>query len=154
VTSESSVVDRARRVPAAAVVETELGELLDALRRCRWVQYRWGPQNQPELVAWVFVHAASADVILLRGEGEDATQSVNGATGYRKPLLPADGPWDPEVVVYQYHSTAVRTLRAMLALPAPDAPGAPTHVQPPTPDCALPADLPSPTVIRPLGVTS
>jgi hypothetical protein len=125
---------------------TETAQLITELRRRRWTQYRWGPPHQLVLVAWTYIHNPPdfADVILLRGE--------DAAIGYRKPLLPNAGPWSPDVVMYQYHSGVVRTLRAMLALPRPGQAGAPTHLEVPAAGCALPPDLPSPTVINPLGV--
>ena len=133
-------------------MRTEADQWIEELRRRHWVMVRWGPTHDPALIAWVHDFGTCADVILLRTWGEDRTQSVNGATGYRTPSLPGAEIFNPEVVIFQYHSTAVRTLRAMLALPAPGTAGAPDHMEQPQPPCRLPRHLPTPEVIRPLGM--
>jgi hypothetical protein len=62
--------------------------------------------------------------------------------------------FNPEMVVYQYHQSPLWSLRAILALPVPGSPEAPTRLERPKhPECFISDDLPTPVVIRPLGVS-
>ncbi|MDV6012422.1 hypothetical protein [Haloechinothrix sp. LS1_15] len=119
-----------------------LEELLGELRRRRWTLLRWGSPVNPELLAAIAERHGCADVVILRAE-EDAT-------GYRATSWGASSVLTPRTVSYQYHATAVWTLRAMLALPSPGAEGAPMAVETPHPRCSVPDCLPPPIVIRPL----
>ncbi|WP_249124903.1 hypothetical protein [Saccharopolyspora erythraea] len=58
----------------------------------------------------------------------------------------------PELVSWQYHSSAVWTLRAALTLPPPGHAQAPIAVLKPDPLCLLPADLGRPITVRPTSL--
>lgn len=122
---------------------TELDHLFEEFQRRRWKMYRWGPADDPALLAWVYDHGAFVDVVILRRD--------RVASGYRLPTIPSTDPFRPDAVVYQHHASAVYTLRAMLALPPPGTQGAPFRPEAPWDACVIPADLPAPVVIRPLG---
>ncbi|NYH78430.1 hypothetical protein FHR84_001755 [Actinopolyspora biskrensis] len=121
----------------------ELEDLLKELRRRRWTLIRWGPERQPQLMAAMFKRQSCADVLILRDE--------HRATGYRVPTMDDTGVFNPERVSYQYHSSALWALRAILGLPEPGEPGAPMALEAPDVPCFLPDDLPQPVIIRPLG---
>lgn len=126
-------------------VSDELKDMLDELRRRHWTLIIWGDKQSPELVAAMFQRASSADVLILRNRDD--------ATAYRVPMRGEDSVFNPETVVYQYHSSAWWTLRAILALPVPGETGAPAWCEAPVAKCMIPGDLPKPVVIRPLGAT-
>lgn len=120
---------------------SETDALLSELRRQNWTLYVFGPQTSPEVVAAVFRWKTCADVVILRGE--------NDATAYRVPTMLGADVFAPELVSWQYHSSAVWTLRAVLALaPAGDA-RAPMAVLRPDPLCFLPPELDRPVTVRP-----
>ncbi|MGW3471135.1 hypothetical protein ACWDKQ_22360 [Saccharopolyspora sp. NPDC000995] len=124
---------------------TEVDELLSALRRQGGVLYVFGPKDGPELLAHVFQWPTCADVVILRGEDD--------ATAYRTPTLTDTDVFAPVLVSWQYHSTAVWTLRAALTLPQPGHVHAPIAVLRPDPLCFLPADIGRPITIRPTSLT-
>lgn len=124
-------------------IPTEVDYLLEELRRRHWTMLRWGPADRPELVAWMFDHGQHTDVVILWSEDR--------AIGYRAPSVPGETPLDPVVVQYEYHSSALYVLRAMLSLPEPGAQGAPATTHVPRPDSRVPRDLPRPMVVRPLA---
>jgi hypothetical protein len=121
-----------------------LNDLLSELRRRQWTLIRWGPEDAPALLAAVFRGDSYTDVLILR--------NAEQATGYRLPMFPESDIFNPHTVAYQYHSTPLWTLRAMLALPAPGKSGAPMLTeQPKYPECFIPEELPRPLLIRPLS---
>lgn len=123
----------------------ELNDLLAELRRRGWTLILWGPRTSPELMGAMFRWPDCADVLLLRGDHQ--------ATAYRVPTPHRDSDtFNPELVSYQYHQCPLWTLRAILSLPRPGQPGAPTHLEhPKSPECFLPEHLPHPILIRPLS---
>lgn len=120
-----------------------LDELLTELRLRRWTLFRWGEADDPALVAAVFKWNSSADVIILRRN--------RTATGYRVPTRDDTEILAPRIVSFQYHGPPLWTLRAILALTEP-GPGD-TYAEMPHRDCRIPAGLPKPVVIRPLGAS-
>lgn len=126
-------------------VSEELKELLSELRNRHWTLLIWGGKKMPELIASMFKYldSAVADVLLLR--------SRSNATAYRVPAVDGASVFNPERVMYQYHATALWTLRALLSLPAPGKPGAPIGFEHPMPECFIPDGLPPPMIIRPLS---
>lgn len=122
-----------------------LDELLVELRRRHWTLIRWGNPRAPELLAATFEWDTCADVLILRAE--------NDASAYRAPSWPEADLFAPEKVSYQYHASALWTLRAILSLPRPGTPGAPLAIETPHAKCRVPSGLPQPVVIRPLSPT-
>lgn len=122
----------------------ELRDLLSELRRRQWTLIRWGDADAPSLLAAMFKWPTCADVLILRNE--------HHATVYRVPTFDDAGVFNPTVVSYQYHSSPLWALRAILALPAPGEPGAPMGIETPKyPECFIPERLPRPVLIRPLS---
>jgi hypothetical protein len=122
----------------------EFEELLSEFRWRRWTLIRWGPVDAPRLMAAMYKWQACADVFILRSEHE--------ATAYRVPTLDDTGVFNPTTVAYQYHHSALWTLRAILLLPAPGEPGAPVGIETPKhPECFISEDLSRPVLIRPLS---
>lgn len=121
----------------------ETDELLGELRRRGWTLVRWGPADSPVLLAAWFRWPLAADVLIMRGEDD--------ASAYRIPLgAHDDRMWNPQRVAYQFHSSALWTLRAILTIEEPGRPGSPDRMEPAAPECSLPDDLPRPVMIRPL----
>lgn len=122
----------------------ELTELMSELRRRRWTLIRWGTEFSPQLIAATFKWPTCVDVLILRSETD--------ATAYRVPTADGTGVFNPEAVSYQYHHCPLWTLRAILALPDPEEPGAPYWLEAPTyPECGIPDGLEKPVLIRPLS---
>jgi hypothetical protein len=125
-------------------VSIELADLLFELRRRTWTIVRWGPECSPQLIAGTFKWHTCVDVFILRSETD--------ATAYRVPTVDGTGVFNPEAVSYQYHHRPLWTLRAILALPGPEDPGAPYWLELPTyPECGIPEGLEKPVLIRPLS---
>ncbi|OLF15221.1 hypothetical protein BU204_23100 [Actinophytocola xanthii] len=131
----------------ANAVNLTLDDLLRELRYRRWTLYRWGEAEDPALLAGVFrwCTARQVDVLLLRRNGS--------GNAYRAPLFRERDLFTPPTVLWEYYcESALWTLRAIMSLPAPSDPSAPMLMYPPCGECRLPGDLPTPTVIRPLGM--
>lgn len=124
---------------------SEIDLLLAELRRQAWGLWVFGPKDGPDVVAAVRRWQTCADVVILRGEDD--------ATAYRTSTMPGSDVFVPEPVSWQYHSSAVWTLRAALALPAPGQAQAPIGVLKPDPPCFLPSDLGRPVTYRPTSIT-
>ncbi|WP_181773799.1 hypothetical protein [Amycolatopsis pittospori] len=122
-----------------------IDELLEELRRRRWVVYIFGPREEPEVCAAVFQWETCADVLVLRGEER--------ASAYRVTTLPDTDVFQPALVSWQYHSTADWTLRAVLTIPPPGDVAAPIQLLQPHPDCAIPMDARQPVTILPANGT-
>ncbi|OLF09609.1 hypothetical protein BU204_33020 [Actinophytocola xanthii] len=128
------------------VAEQELDFLIEELRRRHWTLYLWGPRGNPEHFAAVFRWPGNyVDVLLLREDGS--------ATAYRTLYFDERNMFRPEIVAWQFHhANAYWTFRAVYALPDPGTPGVVLQPEVPIRRCLLPAGLPSPVVIRPLGL--
>ncbi|MGI8313348.1 hypothetical protein [Saccharopolyspora hattusasensis] len=126
-----------------ATLSLELKDLLSELRRRNWTLIRWGPEDSPQLWAAMFKWLDCADVFILRSEAK--------ANAYRVPTPDGDGIFNPGRVFYQYHASPLWTLRAILALPEPRHPEAPTGIEGAAPECLLPERLSKPVVLRPLS---
>jgi hypothetical protein len=141
-----SIVGTTRKgLTVATVASLGLEDLLDELRRRRWTLYIYGPKVAPELVAAVFNWNGCADVLLLRSEKD--------ATAYRVPSSPGAEVFNPSVVAWQYHSSALWTLRAILTLDPPGHRCAPTQVLVPDGRCFLPEERRRQMTIRPTSIT-
>ncbi|MEU5849999.1 hypothetical protein [Saccharopolyspora shandongensis] len=127
---------------------SEIDLLLAELRRDAWGLWVFGPKYGPDILAAVRRWQTCADVVILRGEDGE-----NDAAAYRTPTMPGLDPFVPELVSWQYHSSAVWTLRAVLSLPAPGHVQAPIAVLKPSPLCSLPPDLGLPIAYRPASIT-
>lgn len=127
---------------------SEIDLLLTELSSETWAVWVYGPKHGPSILAAVRRWPTCADVVILRGEDGE-----NDATAYRTPTLPGSDPFVPVLVSWQYHSSAVWTLRAVLALPPPGQPDAPIAVLMPDPLCFLPADVGRPVGYRPAAIT-
>ena len=92
-----------------------IDELLEELRRRRWVVYIFGPREEPEVCAAVFQWDTCADVLILRGEER--------ASAFRVTTVAETDVFRPALVSWQYHSTADWTLRAVLTIPPPGETG-------------------------------
>lgn len=125
---------------------SETDALLSELRHQGWGTWVFGPKYGPDIVASVRRWPTCADVVILRGEDD--------ATAYRGATLRNADPFMPELVSWQYHSSVVWTLRAVVALPAPGQIGAPLAVLRPDLPCFLPPDLGRPVSFRPPSITS
>ncbi|RKT85583.1 hypothetical protein SAMN05421805_11816 [Saccharopolyspora antimicrobica] len=123
---------------------SEIDLLLTELGSNEWTVWVFGPKHGPGIVAAVHRWQTCADVVILRGETGD-----NDATAFRTPTMLGSDPFVPVLVSWQYHSSAVWTLRAVLALPEPGHPDAPIAVLRPDRLCFLPDDLGRPVTIRP-----
>lgn len=119
--------------------------LLVELRHRGFTLYRWGPADNPALLAASFAWSANAtlhdtvnDVVQLYPSGR--------ALAYRAPH--DEELFDPTRVHWEYHAPtrcARWCLRALFKLPAPTR-DMPTHT--PFGRCAPPDGLPSPLVMR------
>lgn len=118
-----------------------LEELLEELRRRKWVLHLFGGREAPEVYAAVHQWPTCADVIILRDEHQ--------ASAYRVPTFPGTDVFSPRVVTWQYHAAPVWTLRAVLTLAEPGTPGAPLQALRPQPQCRIPPDLRQDVTIRP-----
>lgn len=107
-----------------------------------WV---FGPKDGPDVVAAVRRWQTCADVVILRGEDD--------TTAYRTSTMSGSDVFLPELVSWQYHSSAVWALRAALALPAPGHPKAPIALLKPDPLCFLPPGLGRPITYRHTSIT-
>jgi hypothetical protein len=123
------------------VSSLQLDDLLPELRCRHWTLLRWGEANAPTLIAAVQQWGACADVLILRSEDD--------ATALRVPDAQGSNVLVPEKVSYQYHASALGTLRAILSLPMPGSPAVPTAIETPHVKCRVPEGLPRPIVIRP-----
>lgn len=124
----------------------EVDELLNELRRRKWVLYVFGPREAPYAVSYVFQWETCADVVILRGEDD--------ATAYRVPTFPNTDIFAPEVVSWQYHAPAAWTLRAVLTIEPPGHPDALMSVLRPDRGCCVPVDIRRPLSIRPTSLTA
>ena len=122
-----------------------LEELLEELRRRKWVLHLFGGREAPEIYAAVHTWPTCADVIILRDE--------HRASAYRVPLFPGTDVFSPRVVTWQYHATPVWTLRAVLTLAEPGTPGAPLQALRPQPQCHIPPELRHDVTVRPTSTT-
>ncbi|SFW90686.1 hypothetical protein [Amycolatopsis australiensis] len=122
-----------------------LEQLLEELRRRKWVLHLFGGREAPELYAAVHEWPTCADVIILRDE--------HRASAYRVPTFPGTDVFAPRVVTWQYHATPVWTLRAVLTLAEPGTPGAPLQALRPQPECHIPPGLRRDVTIRPTSTT-
>ncbi|KAA5825465.1 hypothetical protein F1721_33050 [Saccharopolyspora hirsuta] len=127
---------------------SEIDLLLTELNSEAWAVWVYGPKRGPSILAAVRRWRTCADVVILRGEDGE-----NDATAFRTPTMPGSDPFVPFLVSWQYHSSAVWTLRAVLALPAPGHPEAPLAVLRPDPLCFLPSDVGRPVSYRPAAIT-
>lgn len=126
----------------ACALQTD--ELLHELRRREWTLVRWGHRERPILPAAMYQWPLATDVLILRSEDD--------ASAYRVPAGPHDDRiWNPQMVAYQFHSSALWTLRAILTIEAPGQPGSPGVMERAATACALPEDLPRPVLVRPLS---
>ncbi|MEA5364624.1 hypothetical protein VA596_34190 [Amycolatopsis sp., V23-08] len=121
----------------------DLEELLEELRRRKWVLHLFGGREAPEIYAAVFQWQTCADVVVIRDE--------HRASAYRVPTFPGTDVFSPRVVTWQYHATPVWTLRAALTLAEPGTPGAPLQALRPQPGCHIPMELRADVTIRPTG---
>ena len=121
-----------------------LDELLEELRRRKWVLHLFGGREAPEIYAAVHRWPTCADVIILRDE--------HRASAYRVPTFPGMDVFSPGVVTWQYHATPVWTLRAVLTLAEPGTRGAPLQALRPQPDCHIPFGLRRDVTIRPTSI--
>jgi hypothetical protein len=132
----------------ATCEEVEISRALtDLIREARlrgfWL-YRWGPNDDPALLALVkrWPDRQEVDVILLRQD--------ESSTGYRTLYFDEESLFRPEVVCWQYHAEAEWVFRAIYTIPEPGQPGAPDQPEKPDAGCRTPDDLPEPLAIRPL----
>lgn len=129
-----------RALEARKVIPLDLQDLLAELRRRRWTLIRWGRESSPELLAAMYSWGSCSDVLILRTEAY--------ATAYRAPS--AKETFNPSGVVWQYHSSPLWTLRAVLSLSHPSSVNAPIKIEIPAAECTIPDGLPKPVQIRPL----
>ena len=119
--------------------------LLTELRHRGFTLYRWGPANDPALLAAVYEWPAQAP---LRDSVTDVVQLYPSgrALAYRAPN--GEEQFNPGRVHWEYHAPARCAkwcLTALFSLPEP-RPAMPWHV--PFGQCSTPAGLPSPLVLR------
>jgi hypothetical protein len=127
-------------------IELPLDELLTELRIRRWTLYKFGPAHDLRLVAGVvrWPRAREVDVLLLRSD--------SSGSAWRAPSFHENELFRPPLVLWEYHQDALWALRAILGLPAPHEMSAPIAMYKPHGECRIPDGLPSPTVVRPLGI--
>lgn len=125
------------------LIPQELKGMFRELRMRHWTLILWGGKAAPELYASMFRYPAHADVLLLRNRDD--------ATAYRVPVVGETSVFNPRMVVYQFHSSALWTLRAIMRLPAPGEPYSPMIMEEPRAKCLIPDDLPQPVIVRPLS---
>ncbi len=124
----------------------DLDFLIEELRRRHWVLYLWGPPDDPGHFAAAYPWPGrDVDVLILREDGS--------GSAYRTVRFDERNMFRPEVVGWQYHhADAYRVFRAVYTLPEPGCPAARFQPEVPHERCLLPADLPAPAVVRPLGM--
>jgi hypothetical protein len=113
------------------VTDPELELLLDRLGRSGFLLHafrtdRHGPQH----LAAVLAYGRIADVVLFDG---------NTATAHRTPTGAGDDLFAPRHVYWIYGNNPIWTLRAVLTLPPPHHPGAPTQLIGTPPGYGIPA---------------
>ncbi len=118
----------------------ELDDLLNEMRERHWAFHYFGLRHDPKAIGAVYDWRTCADVVILRDE-EDAT-------AFRVPTFPDTDVFAPEMVSWQYHAAAAWTLRAVLTLPQPGAPGAPIGLLTPAEKCAVPQEWRRPMSVR------
>jgi hypothetical protein len=103
----------------AAVAVTELEALLEKAGRCGYLlQVFRTDRDGAELLAGVYEHPGCADVFVFSGEEH--------AHAYRLPTGADTDVFAPTRVYWWYAASPVWTLRALLTLPAPGHPDAPS----------------------------
>lgn len=101
--------------------QTDVPELDAAMRelgRARFVVHRFGKQSLPDALAAVHDWGGIADVLI--------AHSPKVAAAYRTPSSEGLDPFEPSRVLWSYASDLLWTTRALLALPPPADPGAPS----------------------------
>jgi hypothetical protein len=120
-----------RGLPGETV--TDWDALLEeaAARGYLWHLFRTD-RHGPEVLAGVFQHHGSADVIVFSG--------AEHAHAYRLPTGRDTDVFTPSRVYWWYAASPVWTLRALLTLPAPGAQDAPRTLHPAPPGAGVPGD--------------
>ena len=122
-----------------------VNDLLSEFRRRNWTLHLFGPRGAPDVYATTFQWQTCADVFVLRGE--------HHAFAYRVLTVPGTDVFRPQTVTWDYFSEEPAwTLRAVLTIPPPGAPGAPMQIRTPHPECGVPIELRRPVTIRPAGL--
>lgn len=96
-----------------------------------WYMFQ-SDQDGPDVVAGVYQWNGCADVYVLL--------DCERAHAYRLPTGAAADVFDPHDVLWWYGAGPVWTLRALLTLPGPDDPEAPTGLEPAPPGSGVPGE--------------
>lgn len=130
--------------PAEAPRATEVDRLLTAIvRRGFTMRYCNGPRR-PTLIVGTYDWAAFTDLVVLRG--------IDEVISARIPTAEVTDVFTPEVIVWLYASDARRALQALLELPPPQHPLAPTTRSSAPLAVHVPAARQVPVTIRPPAV--
>lgn len=120
---------------------SDLDELLVELRLRHWMLHFFGPRGDLRAIGAVYQWETCADILILRTEDD--------ASAFRVPTFPDTDVFEPAMVSWQYHASAMWTLRAVLTLEAPGTPGAPLGVLRPAKCCTVPVAERMPVTIHP-----
>ncbi|WP_406692785.1 hypothetical protein REH65_14350 [Saccharopolyspora sp. ID03-671] len=124
-----------------ATFPAEVDELLTAVARDGFtLRYCNGP-HQPTLIVGTYDWGPFVDLVVLRG--------LDDVISARVPTADITDIFMPEVIVWLYASDARRALQALLDLPHPDHPQAPTKPAPAPPALHVPAARECPVTVRP-----
>ncbi len=130
---------------AEAPCATEVDRLLTAIvRRGFTMRYCNGPQR-PTLIVGTYDWNAFTDLVVLRG--------IDDVISARIPTAEVTNIFMPEVIVWLYASDAQQALQALLDLPPPKHPLAPTTRSSAPLAVHVPAARQAPVTIRPPAVT-
>lgn len=127
--------------PAEESFPAEVDELLIAIMRDGFtLRYCNGP-HQPTLIVGTYDWGTVVDLVVLRG--------LDDVISARVPTAEVTDIFNPEVIVWLYASDAQRALQALLDLPHPDHPKAPTAPAPAPSRLQVPAARECPVTVRP-----
>lgn len=127
--------------PADAPFPVEVDELLTAVARDGFtLRYCNGP-HPPTLIVGTYDWGPFIDLVVLR--------DLDDVISARVPTADVTDIFTPEVIVWLYAADAQRALQALLDLPHPEHPQAPTTPAPAPTALHVPSARQSPVTIRP-----
>ncbi|MBC3194028.1 hypothetical protein H7X46_23515 [Pseudonocardia sp. C8] len=127
--------------PADAAFPPEIDELLTSVARDGFtLRYCNGPR-QPTLIVGTYDWGPFVDLVVIR--------DLDDVISARVPTADVTDIFTPEVIVWLYAADAQRALQALLDLPHPEHPQAPTTSAPAPSALHVPAARQCPVTVRP-----
>ncbi|GAA5110328.1 hypothetical protein GCM10025762_18060 [Haloechinothrix salitolerans] len=131
----------ANNQPADVPFPAEVDELLTAVARDGFTLRYCNGTHQPTLIVGTYDWGPFVDLVVIR--------DIDEVISARVPTTDVTDIFTPEVVVWLYASNAQQALRALLELPHPWHPDAPTTPAPAPASLHAPAARQSPVTVRP-----